>query len=228
MSAVAMMPPLRRRIPHVMVVEDERRLRELLCDVIPQMGFPVSGARSAEEALSQLASESPDIFLIDLMLPGVSGLDFLDRIRAEGNEAQVIIMTAYGTLELAQRAIRAGVSDFLTKPSPLGEIEAALDRARRRWAEQSSRAGEFPTHDDPASPFHDSADSSNSPYPPPLTPSTPSTNPLPLSEVERQQILAALARHQGNRTAAAAELGISRRTLHYRLVQYRQAGYEID
>lgn len=218
MNAVVPPSSLRKHVPSVLIVEDERRLRELLGDVVRQMGFPTRVARSAEEALGLIESEPADIVMLDLMLPGESGLDFLDRLRgmggtggvggARGGDAQVIIMTAYGSLESAQRAIRAGISDFLTKPTPLGEIEAALDRARRRWTAQAHL---------PAKEIFGEEEREE-----------PSKAPLPLSEVERQQIMAALVRHRGNRTAAAQELGISRRTLHYRLAEYRAAGFEID
>lgn len=194
-------PQLRTR-PKVLVIEDERRLRELLTDVIPQMGFPTRAVRSAEDASAALLEEPAEILLLDLHLPGQSGLDFLAALRTKGHRPEVIIMTAYGDLETARKAIRHDVADFLTKPAPLGEIEAALDRARKRlderWAHSLSSA--------------------------PAIEAPGTHSGLPLAETERREILAALERHNGNRTAAAAELGISRRTLHYRLAEYKDQG----
>jgi DNA-binding NtrC family response regulator len=193
----------------VLVVEDERRLRELLGDVIPQMGFATRVARSAEEARVGLGDHPAEIVVLDLQLPGQSGLDFLEWLRAGPEAPEVIIVTAHGDLRAAQRAIRHGVADFLTKPAPLGELEAALERARRRLGARRDRG---------ATSAGDSAEASASGAAPAPAPG------LPLAELERLQILAAIDRHAGNRTAAAAELGISRRTLHYRLAEYRERG----
>lgn len=185
--------------PSVLVVEDERRLRELLVEVIPEMGFPVRGVRTGEEALVEMRREAAGIVLLDVHLPGMSGLELLARLRAEGFTAQAIVLTAYADLEMARQAIREEISDLLAKPSPLGEIESALDRARRRHHARH-----------PVAPVEKPAEIPGSEL------------PVSLAEAERRQIMAALERHGGNRTAAAVELGISRRTLHYKLAEYRR------
>jgi DNA-binding NtrC family response regulator len=191
------------------VVEDEPRLRQLLLEIVPEMGFAARAARSAEEALELLRQEPAEVLLLDHHLPGMSGLELLEKLReSAGSEdrthPQAIVMTAFGDLETARRAIRAEVVDFLTKPAPLGEIEAALERARRRYVQD---------------------------LPPPAAPTPPPTDTDPpgtLADAERHQILSTLARHDGNRTATAIELGISRRTLHYKLALYRDQGYDFE
>lgn len=179
---------------HVLVVEDEPRLRDLLASVIPEMGFDVSLARSGEEALRTLAQQPHDILLVDLHLPGMDGIELLEKVREQDARIQAIILTAYGSLDAARRAIHLEVADFLQKPCPLNELEQALDRARKRLLS----AGQQPAMPEPS----------------------PDAPPQTLEALERQQILAALARWSGNRTKAAAELGISRRTLQYRLAEY--------
>ena len=174
------------RTPRVLVVEDEPRLRDLLVDVLPEMGFAATAVRSGEDALRAMAASVHPIVLLDLHLPGVGGMDVFAEVRRRWPDTQVIVLTAYGDLAAAQGAIRLGVADFLTKPFHLNDVEAALERARRRMTEAL-----------PAEP-------------PPQEPT-----PVTLAEAERAAILTALARHDGNRTAAAAELGISRRKLHY-------------
>jgi DNA-binding NtrC family response regulator len=177
----------------VLVVEDEPRMRELLLDVIPDMGFPETTAvRSAEEARRSLDATPADILLLDLQLPGASGMELFEEVRRQSPHAQVIVLTGHGDLDAARAAIHLDVVDFLRKPCHLGELEVALHRARQRQRPTAS--------------------------PPTVTPDN--SGPMTLAEVEREQIFAALKRHQGNRTAAAAELGISRRTLHYRLREY--------
>ena len=173
--------------PRVLIVEDESRLRELLLDVIPDMGFAAVAARSAEEAMRMTETDPSEIVMLDLQLPGMSGMDFFERIHQRWPDIQVIIMTGFGDLEAARQAIRLDVVDFLTKPFHLRDVEVALDRARKRMA--ANMASGEPTPAEPAV--------------------------RTIAEAERQMILAALERHGGNRTAAALELGISRRKLHY-------------
>ena len=177
--------------PRVLIVDDEPRLRELLLDIIPDMGFAASAVRTAEEARKLMEGDPQEIVMLDLQLPVMGGMDFFEQIHQRWPRTQVIIMTGFGDLESARQAIRLDVVDFITKPFHLSDIESALDRARKRLI---------------ASGFvEDKSDESTEEDPEPTT----------LAQIERQAILAALERHAGNRTAAAAELGISRRKLHY-------------
>jgi DNA-binding NtrC family response regulator len=193
--------------PTVLVVEDEPRLRDLLADVIPDMaaGFTVTTTRSAEDATRIMQTTPHNILLLDLHLPGKGGMELLEQIHRDHPAAQVIIMTGYGDLDTARRAIRLDVVDFLGKPCRLAELEVALTRARQRLT-------------------------NHAPRPTPVETSAPAntTPPTTLEDLERQQILAALDRNNGNRTLTATQLGISRRTLHYRLSQYAQQGHPIN
>jgi DNA-binding NtrC family response regulator len=199
------------RTLRVLIVEDEQRLRDLLVDVLPGMGFPATGVRSAEEATRLMETSPCDIALLDLQLPVMGGMDFFARLRQRWPATQVIVLTGFGDLEAARRAIRLDVVDFLSKPCPLREIELALERARRRI--HGIDRGEIGA----ALPSRAPSDAENK-----------SEDAATLWEVERRQILSAIERNDGNRTAAAAELGISRRTLHYRLSEYRRMGRSSD
>lgn len=190
------------RTLRVLIVEDETRLRELLADMLPQMGYPASTVRSAEEAARIMQQDAHDLILLDLQLPNMGGMEFFELIRQRWPKTQVIIMTGFGDMESARQAIHLDVVDFLSKPCRLNEVEMALERARRR-VHAAERVGQ--ARDDPS----EAPDASK---------------PTTLQEVERREILAAIERNNGNRTAAATELGISRRTLHYRLQEYRQLG----
>jgi len=189
---------------HVLVVEDERRLRALLLEMIPELGFAVAGAGSAEEALRILESGPCDILLLDLQLPGMSGIELFEKVRARWPSTQVVILSAFGDLETARRAIHLDVVEFLCKPFHLRDIELAFDRARRRIA----RTDPVDAHSTISSDM--------------------SAETVTLAQSEYRQILAALKHHAGNRTAAAEALGISRRTLHYRLAEYRERGWEVE
>ncbi|HET6247858.1 MAG TPA: response regulator [Tepidisphaeraceae bacterium] len=184
----------------VIVVEDEPRLRELLQRAMANWGFEVAVARSGEEAIRLSESDPADIAVLDLNLPGMDGLELLARLRAKTPGVQAIVVTGFASLEAAQKAVHLDVVEFLTKPCHLGELEKALDRALRRLPPAYPAAG---------------------------APQTPSAEGMTLQEVERQHILATLDRQNGNRTATAAELGISRRTLYYKLEEYQKQGFNV-
>ena len=97
----------------VLIVEDEVRLRELLVDVIPEMGFPAVAVRSAEEASKLMESDPREIVMLDLQLPVMSGMDFFEQVRQRWPATQVIILTGFGNLATAKAAIRLDVVDFL-------------------------------------------------------------------------------------------------------------------
>jgi DNA-binding NtrC family response regulator len=181
------------------------------------MGFHATLAASAEAAARALAQQNFDILILDLNLPGMDGMEFLTSVRKRHQDIQVIILTGFGDLEAAKRAIHLDVVEFLTKPCALGSLEVALDRASKR------RKGQI-INDSPAAATFDTE-----PAPPPPPPSAASTNPdanqsLSLEELEQRHILGVLERQKGNRAATAAELGISLRKLYYRLGEYQKKG----
>ena len=194
--------------PRVLVVEDEPRLRDLLVQELPEMGFDPVPAASAEAGLRTMRDAACDVVLLDLNLPGMGGLAFLERLREGWGQVPVVVMTGYGSVESAQSAIRGGVVDFLTKPARLGEIEAALGRARRAMAERH-RAEVFEHPPLPPEVFNAPDEACDLSQP-----------PRTLAELERRAIRHALESTGGNRTAAAKRLGISRRTLYNKLAEY--------
>jgi DNA-binding NtrC family response regulator len=195
----------------VLVVEDEARLRDVLVTSVSELGYPVSGARSAEEASRMMADDPRDIVVLDLNLPGMEGMEFFEIIRQRWPKTQVMILTGLGDLEAAQRAVRLDVVDFLTKPASLGDLELALNRAWRRH--NDSIRLDLLDDDSPRA----AVEEENLALSLEGVVSQPS-----LDDMERAHILAVLDRHRGNRTAAAAELGISLRTLYYRLAEYER------
>ena len=188
----------------VLVVEDEARLRDLLARSLASWGFEAVGVSTGEEAV-RLNNQQPfDIAVLDLNLPGIEGLETLRRLREKTPDLQAIVLTGFASIDAARQAVHLDVVEFLTKPCHLGELEQALDRALRRLA----------------------------PSQPSVLDATPDLPPLgpgsTLEEVERQHILAALQRNEGNRTATARQLGISRRTLYYKLEGYQKQGFPVD
>lgn len=194
---------------NVLIVEDEARLRDMLCRAVKEMGFTATPASSAEAALRLVGTNTFGIAILDLNLPGMGGMDLLQALRSAHPDLQVIILTGFGDLESAKRAIHCEIVDFLTKPCALGTLEVALDRARRR-ALKNRPPEMMEPQQAPVMQF---------------TPPPASNSPaLSLEELEQRHILAVLSRNGGNRTQTAAQLGISLRKLYYRLEQYQREG----
>ena len=203
-------PPSEGR--QVLLVEDETRLREMLTRAIHEMGFVPTAVGQAESALRLMDARPFDIVIVDLNLPGIGGMEFLEQVHARWPATQAVVLTGFGDLDAAKHAIRLDVVDFLTKPCPLGELEVALDRARNRKLQLTGV--EPPRLAEAARAEREEV----APEPDPGEP-TPS-----LEEMEQRHILAVLEKNHGNRTATAAELGISLRKLYYRLGQYQKQG----
>src|ERR1700733_4155979 len=111
----------------VLVVEDEDHLRRILELQLLDAGFAVEKASTAEEALPLI--DRADLILTDFKLPGMTGLEMLQIIRRMDSHVPVIIMTAYGTVENAVEAMKAGASDFLLKPFSLDQLIAVVSKA---------------------------------------------------------------------------------------------------
>ena len=84
---------------------------------------------NAEDALARIADEPPDLIITDLRLPGMSGIDLLEKVRKEGRNMPVIMITAHGTMKVAVEAMRLGAYEYLVKPIDLDEAKIHIDRA---------------------------------------------------------------------------------------------------
>ncbi len=113
---------------NVLVVEDEKVHRELLKMTLEEEGYRVWSVPSAEKALPILAQEEVEVAVLDVRLPGMSGLELLRRIKQERPEVEVIVITAFGEIEDAVSAIKAGAFHYLVKPY---EPEVLLNLIRR-------------------------------------------------------------------------------------------------
>src|ERR1043166_6243805 len=113
----------------VLVVDDDAVLRKLLSDQIARMGFDTAPAASGEEALAALSRSDFDVLLLDIRMPGLSGLETLREIRKLEDAPEVIMLTADTSLGTGIEAMRLGAYDYLTKPATLDEIEAVIRKA---------------------------------------------------------------------------------------------------
>jgi len=118
----------------LLVVDDQRNMRVTTAMLLRQEGYEVTEAAAAEEALRVLERETFDLLLTDLRMEPVDGLELLRRVLESSPATQVIVMTAYGTIESAVEAMRLGAADYVSKPFKEGEllvrIEKALEKTR--------------------------------------------------------------------------------------------------
>ena len=111
----------------VLVVEDEDKLRRVIELQLKGAGFEVLQAADAEAGMR--LCDQADLVLTDLKLPGMDGLQFLEQLRRQDSHTPVIVMTAFGTIENAVQAMKAGAADFLPKPFSLDHLMAVVNKA---------------------------------------------------------------------------------------------------
>jgi DNA-binding NtrC family response regulator len=112
----------------ILVVDDDENLQWVLKTQLEELGYLVSTASGGEQALAIIEKEPPALVLTDLRMPGVSGMELLDRIRSEYPEIPAVIVTAFGTIQSAVQAMRAGAYDYLTKPIDFEELALVVNR----------------------------------------------------------------------------------------------------
>ncbi|HET8540038.1 MAG TPA: sigma-54 dependent transcriptional regulator [Anaeromyxobacter sp.] len=129
------------RTTRLLVVDDDEALRDLLARELSRSGHDVAQAADGAAALARLREADVDVVLLDLMLPDLSGIEVLRRIRAERPGVEVVVLTAHGTIDTALEAMKLGAFDYLRKPCHLQELELTLQRAleRGRLGEANAR-----------------------------------------------------------------------------------------
>jgi two-component system response regulator HydG len=121
---------------HVLVVDDDASLCVVVAEALQKSEYRVTVAPSPDEVAALLEADDVDVVLTDVKMQGTCGIDLCARIVASGRDVPVVVMTAFGNLESAVGAIRAGAFDYVTKPLDMAELTIALDRAA---AERSLR-----------------------------------------------------------------------------------------
>ncbi len=116
----------------ILVVDDDAHIRQALAERFAARKFEVSSAGSGREAFAKICRERPDVVLLDLQLPEGDGFWVLKRLREEGVEATVVVITAFGTVDKAVQAMKEGAYDFLQKPFEPSLVEETVRRAMER------------------------------------------------------------------------------------------------
>ncbi len=113
----------------ILVVDDEHLIRWSLEQNLNKQGYEVVTAGSGEDALKAIRDEAPDLVLLDIQLPGINGLDVLEKAKEIDEEIIVIMITALGVLETAVKAMRMGAYDYISKPFNLDELAITIKKA---------------------------------------------------------------------------------------------------
>jgi len=113
----------------ILVVDDEHLIRWSLEQNLKKQGYEVCSAGTGEDALKLLREENPDLMLLDIQLPGINGLEVLEKARAMDEEVVIIMISAIGVLETAVKAMRMGAYDFVNKPFNLDELSIVIKKA---------------------------------------------------------------------------------------------------
>jgi DNA-binding NtrC family response regulator len=116
----------------LLLVDDDPDFRESVARRFVRRGFKVQEATHGEQALQLASLRQFDVIVLDMVMPGLSGIQVLEQLKLTNSEAEIIMLTGQGTIETAVQAMKLGAYDFLTKPFPLNDLEALLEKAYER------------------------------------------------------------------------------------------------
>ena len=116
----------------IAVADDDPSIVKILKDRLAAQGFQVLTARDGSECLALVHNENPSLLILDLQMPGLSGMELLAEINMSGREVTVIILTAFGTVEAAVEAMKQGAYDFIQKPVDFPHLEIVINKALER------------------------------------------------------------------------------------------------
>jgi two-component system response regulator RegA len=123
----------------ILVVEDDRVYRERLVRALAERGLEAQGAPDGESALAVARTDSPELALVDLRMPGMGGLDVVRELRAIDPTTRIVVLTGYGSIATALDAVKLGAVHYLTKPASIEEILEAFERDAPTGADAEPR-----------------------------------------------------------------------------------------
>ena len=176
--------------PSILLVDDDERLRSRMARAFEERGYETQQADGYAQGISIAERESTEYAVVDLRMPGKSGLDLVRELHRIDPATKVVVLTGYGSIATALEAVRLGATHYLTKPADVDEVIASFERR----------------DPDP------SADGSETQSDAPETPS--------LARVEWEHIQRVLTDCGGNITKASERLGIHRRSLQRKLSKF--------
>ncbi|MHB9093534.1 MAG: response regulator [Eubacteriales bacterium] len=110
----------------LLVVDDQMGVRRLLFEAFNEEGYTVELAASGQEAVDKVNEAMPDLILMDMKMPGMNGIEALHEIKKTNDSVLVIMMTAYGELEIVAEAMKLGIKEYVTKPFDINELRGLV------------------------------------------------------------------------------------------------------
>ena len=129
---------IKQVMENILVVDDQTTLTSVLLHILEDDGYHVEVAHTAEEALKKFDETPFDLAIIDINLPGMSGLDLLERFKKIDSRILSIIITAYGSLDTAIKSMKLGAVDYITKPFKLSELQDSVKDALEKRSLQKN------------------------------------------------------------------------------------------
>lgn len=129
----------------ILIIDDEKNIRMTLSQALQLFKVPIHTAMNGEEALVKMKAESFDIVLLDLKMPGMNGIEVLEKIRENWPSVKVMIITAHGTMEAAVDAMKLGAVDFIQKPFSVKEIRNMVSQVIKRESLNESALSQYGT-----------------------------------------------------------------------------------
>jgi two-component system response regulator RegA len=123
-----MSPDLEREARTLLIVDDDERFRSRLIRALSDRGFDATGAGSFDEAVAAAQSDAPELAVVDLRLPGKSGLEVVKALRTIDTSTRIVVLTGYGSIATAVESVKLGAMSYLTKPVDADQLVAAFDR----------------------------------------------------------------------------------------------------
>lgn len=115
---------------NILVVDDEEQFLKVFSQRLEGRGLKVDTSTTGEDAIKKVKGKEFDAIVLDMVMPGMSGMEALKRIRSENPDVQIIILTGHGTVEKGVEAIKAGAVDFIEKPADLDKIMEKIAQAK--------------------------------------------------------------------------------------------------
>jgi DNA-binding NtrC family response regulator len=116
----------------ILIIDDEKLIRWSLEKFLTSKGYQISSADSGEEGIKQFETNHPEIVFVDNKLPGMQGLDVIHKLKVIDEDVVVVFMTAYGSIETAVNAMKAGATEYVNKPFAFEEVEVILDNIKSK------------------------------------------------------------------------------------------------
>lgn len=120
------------RVEKILVVDDDTLGREYLCETLKRSGYDAVSAGDGQQAINTVSKEGYDLVFLDMKMPGMCGMEVLEKVKAISPETVVILMTAYGTIETAVEAMKKGAYDYIIKPFSPDQVEYVISRVNER------------------------------------------------------------------------------------------------